>query len=167
MPNQSPSDQEIILLEGLLDKSSFNCVNTYPHGARRERKGLQTALQAVFPAGRLRFSMSPCTEVWYICMIHTYKHTYICIIHTHIHTYIWRVPVRKSAAKAGGLGHKTANHGPGLVLISTISFLFCDVIRSWIKKGLPSINFCNFCWWGLRWHLQAKIHVSISMKIIR
>lgn len=35
---QSPTDPEIILIEGLLDKASFNCVNIYPNGAGRERK---------------------------------------------------------------------------------------------------------------------------------
>lgn len=57
-------------------------------------------------------------------------------------------------------GHKTANHGPGLVLISTISLLVVTCHLR-LDQILPSVL------WGLRWHLQQKIHVPMPKKIIR
>ena len=94
------SDQKIILIKGLLGKSSFSRANIYSHGAGRERKKLTIALQAVFPS----------LKDW-------------------VFTWTYDEAIRKIAAKAG---HKTANHGLGLFLISTIPLR--DVIRSWMRN---------------------------------
>ena len=64
-------------------------------------------------------------------------------------------PVWKIAAKAG---HKTASHGPGLVFDFDSFSSRCQLL---LNQKLPS----NY--WGLRWHLQEKIHVPMFKQIIR